>query len=138
MRIPLIFLPSLYLIVGPVMTNNFPGLKSEGTRLVMTRQFRKLMRQMISKGDYGDNEFSSVYLIEKLFALLDQLIAQLGQKSHPFMKNYQNLTRFNKAYLTSLKTNRTSSKAEKTRYKRDQAYSRVNLKRDRTRQKKCY
>jgi len=91
---------------------------------------RKLMRQMVSKGNFAGNEFSSAYLIKKLFDLLERVMAQLGKKSHPYMEDYHNLQTFKKDYLKPLKTNQAG------KYKRDRAYERVKLARDRNRRKK--
>jgi transposase-like protein len=94
---------------------------------------RKLMRQMICKGNVNGNQFSRSYLSDRLFELLDRVLSQLGEKSHPYLEQYQNLQTFSKDYLQPSATDHNAKLAEKTKYQRDQAYHRVNLARDRKR-----
>ncbi len=37
------------------------------------------------------NQFSSRYLSDRLFELLDRVMSQLGEQSHPYREQYQNL-----------------------------------------------
>jgi transposase-like protein len=96
---------------------------------------RKLMRQMICKANVNGNQFSSRYLSDRLFELLDRVMLQLGEKSHPYLEQYQNLQTFSKDYLKDPVTPQPAASVEKTKYQRDQAYHRVNLARDQKRRK---
>ncbi len=93
---------------------------------------RKLMRQMLTKGRAGQNEFSQDYLIDSLFDLVDKLMSQQKDNVHPYQHDYDKLTNFKKAYLS---VNEKSENEQKTKYKKDRAYQRVHLARDRNRVK---
>jgi len=95
---------------------------------------RKLMRQMICKGNVNGNQFSSSYLSARLFELLDRVISQLGEQCHPYLEQYQNLQTFSKDYL---KLPTSAQPVEKRKYQRDQAYHRVNLARDKKRRQQA-
>jgi transposase-like protein len=98
---------------------------------------RKLMRQMIGKGNFQGNIFSSSYLSDRLFELLDRVMSQLGEQSHPYLEQYQNLQTFSTDYLKVSATHHNAEPVEKTKYQRDQAYHRVNLARDQKRRKQA-
>jgi hypothetical protein len=64
-------------------------------------------------------------------------MSQLGEQSHPYLEQYQNLQTFSKDYLKVSATHQNANISEKTKYQRDQAYHRVNLARDRKRRQQA-